>query len=289
MYNMTLFLLLSITIPLLVGLIAISTPAQQASKALLLHHIVPEKNRPLSLSEINQEAFQQFLKAIVERGATTQPLSATEPGVKLTFDDGFQSNLTIAAAELAKHSMKATFFITTGHLVGKAECDVYGNNPKLTADEIAELASLGHEIGSHSVTHRDLTLLSDDELQRELTESKAQLEEIIKREITLLSFPYGLWNRRVLKAAQAAGYRHFAAYGNHSLAHREAAVTPVQALYPFDTTDEMVEKALNRPTRLSQTAARTRLVPHFAKGSPLAKFDKHYSLRRLLGKFNLLQ
>jgi len=114
--------------------------------------------------------------------------------VSLTFDDGYLNHIVIARY-LAALGVRATFFIIT-HLKefeGKLLLSQY-------EEFIAELAKLGHEVGSHTCTHRVLTELSQNELEKELRESKRYLEDVLGREVHGLAYPYGLYNARVVRA-----------------------------------------------------------------------------------------
>ena len=63
--------------------------------------------------------------------------------------------------------------------------------PNLTWQEVRELTNLGHEIGSHTVTHADLAKTTVDQFRRELTESKRTLEDRLERPVRWLAFPFG--------------------------------------------------------------------------------------------------
>jgi peptidoglycan/xylan/chitin deacetylase (PgdA/CDA1 family) len=58
---------------------------------------------------------------------------------------------------------------------------------------------LGHEIGSHTCTHPNLTFLPQDELERELKESKDSLENLLDKEITSFAYPFTAYNEAVKK------------------------------------------------------------------------------------------
>jgi peptidoglycan/xylan/chitin deacetylase (PgdA/CDA1 family) len=73
---------------------------------------------------------------------------------------------------------------------------------------IEEMSRRGIAIGSHGMTHADLTTVLDVELERELAVSKSMLEDRLGREATLFAFPYGRFSRRVWEAALKAGYTH---------------------------------------------------------------------------------
>ena len=74
--------------------------------------------------------------------------------VVLTFDDGSKEHATLAAPLLAEYGYQATFNIITDRI------GVSTNS--LTWGQVRELAKAGHEIASHTCTHRNLnTLIAD--------------------------------------------------------------------------------------------------------------------------------
>jgi peptidoglycan/xylan/chitin deacetylase (PgdA/CDA1 family) len=82
----------------------------------------------------------------------------------------------------------------------------------MKGEEIRILASSRFaEIGSHTVTHRNLNLLEDEELQEELKDSKKYLEQICQKPIDMFAFPFGIYSERILHAAETAGYKHLVA------------------------------------------------------------------------------
>ncbi|NHW44452.1 MAG: polysaccharide deacetylase family protein [Candidatus Verstraetearchaeota archaeon] len=103
--------------------------------------------------------------------------------VALTFDDGYKKHLDVAR-HLAKRGIKATFFVIAG-------LKEYMGKELLSPAEIKEIASLGHEIGSHTMTHIDMTKAPEDVIVRELVESKKYLTELVGAEVTSFAYPYG--------------------------------------------------------------------------------------------------
>ena len=72
---------------------------------------------------------------------------------------------------------------------------------------VRRLARAGWEIDSHSLTHPDLTGLSDAELTRELTGSRARIRRAFgARAANFFAYPAGRHDARVRRAARAAGY-----------------------------------------------------------------------------------
>lgn len=119
--------------------------------------------------------------------------------VRFTFDDGYRSNLEHAVALLAKHETKAIFFVTAGSIEAKPGF--------MSWEDLRQIASLGHEVQSHSFSHPFLTSCTEQELLRELAGSKQMIENRLGKDVTAISCPGGRCNKRVIMAAREAGYR----------------------------------------------------------------------------------
>jgi peptidoglycan/xylan/chitin deacetylase (PgdA/CDA1 family) len=130
--------------------------------------------------------------------ATAAPPGFARPMVSLTFDDGSQAFHDDALPVLAAHGFTTTQYVPTRGL---------GSDPFLmTPAELRELVAAGHEIGSHTVSHADLTTLDDDALDTELRDSKSQLETVTGASVTGIAYPFGSYDARVIATAQALGY-----------------------------------------------------------------------------------
>lgn len=77
----------------------------------------------------------------------------------------------------------------------------------MTFDEIAELASGGHEIGSHSMTHCLMTECDDQSLMYELAESRRVLQTRLGQPIESFCYPNGNSDFGTARAVAQAGYR----------------------------------------------------------------------------------
>ncbi|MFD7706524.1 polysaccharide deacetylase family protein [Streptomyces sp. NPDC059785] len=130
--------------------------------------------------------------------------------VGLTFDDGYADFVDLALPLLRHHGCGATLFVLPGRLDGDNAWDPLGpRKPLLGRDGIrAAAATEGIEIGSHGLTHVDLTRADDAVLRAEVAGSRAALAELTGGPVHGFCYPYGTVDRRVVDAVRAAGYRY---------------------------------------------------------------------------------
>ena len=107
---------------------------------------------------------------------------------------------------------------------------------------IGRAAVEGLELGVHSATHRNLTCLDDDELTRELCDSRERLWRECGVRGEAFAYPYGIFDARVRAAVRGAGYR--------------AAVTVEYGLNS-PQTDPWALKRVNIPSPISDAAFET--------------------------------
>jgi hypothetical protein len=129
--------------------------------------------------------------------------------VTTSWDDGHHIDLRLAD-RLAAHALKGTFYVALNH-PGRKDID---------DDEIRALHAMGMEIGSHTLTHRLLTGRTAEEVQYELKESKAWLEDIVGTPVVAFSYPEGAFTAAACAALSETGY----ALGRTTMAFRTAAV-----------------------------------------------------------------
>ncbi|MFD8520667.1 polysaccharide deacetylase family protein [Streptomyces capillispiralis] len=127
--------------------------------------------------------------------------------VGLTFDDGYTDFLTGALPVLRRFGCGATLFVLPGRLGGDNAWDPLGpRKPLLTAEGIRRAAAEGVEIGSHGLTHVDLTRADDATLTAEVAESRARLAELTGVPADGFCYPYGTVDARAVEAVRKAGY-----------------------------------------------------------------------------------
>lgn len=127
--------------------------------------------------------------------------------VAFSFDDGFTSCTSIARV-IEEFGVSACFFVCPG-LVGLGDLReasvAFGSplvEPTMTWAEIEQLRGAGHEIGSHTMTHRDLGSASADVVTAELGTSREALAKRVG-DIVHFAWPFGTF-RHVTEAAATA-------------------------------------------------------------------------------------
>jgi heparosan-N-sulfate-glucuronate 5-epimerase len=135
----------------------------------------------------------------------------------VTFDDAYLSVLEKARPVLERHGVPGTVFVPTGLAGADGPMSWPGisewvDTPHadelrpLSWEQLNELESAGWEVGAHSVTHARLTELSDEDLQRELRESRIACERQMRGSCTSIAYPFGDYDDRVIRAAALSGF-----------------------------------------------------------------------------------
>lgn len=95
-----------------------------------------------------------------------------------------------------------------------AACEV--GSGAMTWEQVREMQRSGIEFGSHSVTHPVLSNLDDEDLHRELTESRRTIERETGAECGVFAYPVGsgAFDPRVVAATRQAGYRLGVSYAS---------------------------------------------------------------------------
>ena len=131
----------------------------------------------------------------------------------VTFDDGFVSTMENALPECHSRRIPATIFIPSGSLGRRPAWVTRTSSPAwnetvMTADQVRELKRFNLlTIGAHSITHPDFTTLAREQADRELRQSRADLEALSGKPVDLFSFPHGKFTPETLDLAKAAGYQ----------------------------------------------------------------------------------
>lgn len=133
-----------------------------------------------------------------------------EKSFVITFDDGFEDNYTNAFPLLEKYNFKATIYLvptqTSNHWESNNTSEI---SNLLDREQINIMQDSGLiEFGSHSLSHVNLSKITDKELENELLISKQKVEEIIKKDCKAFAYPYGKFDDKIVDFTKKAGYKN---------------------------------------------------------------------------------
>lgn len=172
---------------------------------------------------VGTAALEQQLTTLVRRGyrGATFADAMTDPRkgrtVVVTFDDAYCSVTEHALPILTKLGLPGTVFVPTsftdgGRLASWSGIDVHLKTRHAHELEVMDwaqlrsLTSLGWEVGSHTCSHPMLTQLADEDLLRELVDSREACERHLGTRCHSIAYPYGDTDARVVAATAHAGY-----------------------------------------------------------------------------------
>lgn len=119
--------------------------------------------------------------------------------ISFSFDDAWTSQYTNALPILDAAGFKGTFYILTEPVQG-------GWDGYMTPAQVQTVAQHGHEMGGHTVTHADLTRLTNTKIDKEIKNSKTYIQNLTGKTVTSLAYPYGSYNTKVVNRTKLAGY-----------------------------------------------------------------------------------
>lgn len=121
-------------------------------------------------------------------------VDTTEKKVSLTINCAWEDDdLDDFLETFDKYNIKTTFFVV-GEFAQRCENALVRINVK------------GHEIGTHSDTHADMTKLDEEKIKQELVNSSQKIEKITGKSPTLFRAPSGAYNNAVILTAESMGY-----------------------------------------------------------------------------------
>jgi len=187
---------------------------------LVLHKIVRDK--PVEWEDVHENEFRELLDFISHRWAVFRPdVRGQEARWLLTFDDGNASDYEVVFPLLIEKRIKATFFVIANKIGTRGYVDRF---------QIREMHCHGMCIGSHSWSHRRMTALSKDEVVREFSESKQQLENFLGAQVEAFSYPFGECSSQLHQLAFAAGYRYLCT-SDHGMVSASSHVIPRNSIH----------------------------------------------------------
>jgi peptidoglycan/xylan/chitin deacetylase (PgdA/CDA1 family) len=173
---------------------------------LMYHHVAVSAHQ--SRYYVSPEKFEEQIKLLhdwqytpIETGmlvrAITKGASLPPHPIIITFDDANQDNYTNAFPIMKKYGFTGVLYLPYNYI---------GAEDYLTVDQIKEMAAAGWEVGSHSLSHPDLTNLEPARLRAEIVDSRTKLEDLLGVPILTFAYPFGDVGSSEVDYVKFAGY-----------------------------------------------------------------------------------
>lgn len=145
--------------------------------------------------------FFRFAPTAIRTGSTVNGrnlpiycVDTTKPQISLTFDAAWGNEDTKEILSiLQKHNVHVTFFMTGGWIEKYPE-------------DVKSILAAGHDLGNHSENHKNMSQLSDAEIQEEIMKAHNKVKELTGYEMFLFRPPYGDYDNHVITGVEALGY-----------------------------------------------------------------------------------
>ncbi|MDH4450929.1 MAG: polysaccharide deacetylase family protein [Rhodoferax sp.] len=187
---------------------------------ILMYHQIdapPPRGTPLRGLTVAPASFawqMRMLRLLGYQGLSMRDLEPYLSGDKqgkvvgLTFDDGYLNNLTHALPVLQANGFTATCYAVSSMLGGTNVWDAGKVAPKPLMGRSDWLAwhNAGMDVGSHTQTHANLKVLSDEESLQQIVQSKEDLERMLNAEVRHFCYPYGWFEAHHADMVRSAGY-----------------------------------------------------------------------------------
>ncbi len=184
--------------------------------ALMLHSVCRPSSPEEAAYYISPQRFRRFMRWFLAAGYST---ATTEKWIKdnlskkevlLTFDDGYDDLYDELLPLVIQYRLTPLIYLVAGRIgqsnLWDQQIGLRARN-LLTLEQIREMQKHGVEFGSHTLTHPWLPGITDEQLRREVVDSKHRLEDALGVEISSFAYPSGGVDRRVRAAVAEAGYK----------------------------------------------------------------------------------
>jgi peptidoglycan/xylan/chitin deacetylase (PgdA/CDA1 family) len=190
-------------------------------KVLQYHRVLPdEMRRSMAQIGLSEKKFREQLRILDHLGFTTitfddyrlcleGELSLPRKPIVITFDDGYLDTYELAFPILQEFGMRAVIFVLGDRNIRTNLWEAGRDVPVaglMNDQQILELHQAGFEIGSHGLTHADLTQFSGERAWEEVSRSRVLIEIVLNAPICTFAYPYGFVNETLKGIVADAGY-----------------------------------------------------------------------------------
>lgn len=192
-------------------------------RILMLHRVVEHRSDDPAQREleVTPEFLEQTILDYRQKGytfisidelsslLTTHHSLSTKKNICITFDDGYQDNHDIAYPLLKRLEVPFVVYVTTGFIDNRLPMWWYPDERLgITTESLKSFdADPLCTIGAHTVSHPRLDTLSLDDQQKEIAQSRQELEALLGHPVHHFSYPHGAYNADTLTIVKQQSFR----------------------------------------------------------------------------------
>lgn len=121
--------------------------------------------------------------------------NSTDKNIYLTFDEGYEAGYTPEILRILKeNNVKAAFFITAHYFNTQEEL-------------IRQMIDDGHIVGNHTVNHKSMPTLSEEQIKSEVMDLHKAIYEKFQYEMKYLRPPKGEFSEKSINITNTLGYK----------------------------------------------------------------------------------
>jgi peptidoglycan/xylan/chitin deacetylase (PgdA/CDA1 family) len=223
------FLLLSVVMLILTGTTSHAEASEHSSERtakvpILLYHRISDENLQNSRYTVSVTDFKDQMEKLRYWGYTPVTIKQLADHlnkgsdlprrpVVISFDDGYLEVYQNAFPIMKRYGFTGTVYIVANRL----KADGF-----LQVDQLKELIEHGWDVGSHSMTHTELTL-NHALVRREILQSRLDLENALGIKVSSFAYPFGSLDLYVSNKVYDYGYRAGVGVG-HLVTHSAGTI-----------------------------------------------------------------
>lgn len=185
---------------------------------ILLYHHIGYSLQGETVYYVSPEAFDQQMSLLYQWGyktisvellarAINQGAELPPKPILLTFDDGSETIYSTAQPIMQRYGFTGVSYLVHNYI---------GIPRYMNVDQIRALYASGWEIGSHGLSHADLTTRPERQSD-EIVESRRRLQALLGIPVLSFAYPFGAYDSDSLHFVHAADYIAAMGLGNETL------------------------------------------------------------------------
>ena len=179
---------------------------------ILLYHSIPDQSSTSERYNVSAARFEQQMKLLRDWGYTTLTIEQlvnklhngqgfpTRP-IVISFDDGYQNVFDNAFPIMERYGFAGTVYIVANRLNAEGF---------MNREALIQLVENGWEVGSHGMTHTELTQ-NHALVRQEILQSRLDLNDALGIKVYSFAYPFGSSDWYI--SSKVLDYGYFAAVG----------------------------------------------------------------------------